>query len=134
MVGFGESIKRGFAGWSTWSGRATRAEFWWWTLFATLLVLVPYAGVLATMDWSTQTGDGSASASASGGSPLFWILSAIAVLVIILPSIAVTVRRLHDTDRSGWWYWIQLIPCGIGAIWFLVLTVLPSSPGQNRFN
>ena len=36
MVGFGAAIKRGFAGWSTWSGRATRAEYWWWTLFAAL--------------------------------------------------------------------------------------------------
>ena len=133
MVGFGEAIKRGFAGWSTWSGRATRAEYWWWALFAALLLLIPWIGVLATMDWTTETSNGSASASGSGGSVVFWILFVVAILVVILPSIAVSVRRLHDTDRSGWWYWIQLVPCGIGAIWFFVLTVLPSSPGQNRF-
>jgi uncharacterized membrane protein YhaH (DUF805 family) len=133
MVGFGEAIKRGFAGWLTWSGRATRAEYWWWTLFAALLTLIPYIGFVATMDWSTKSGDGSVQASGSGGNILFLVLAGIAVLVVILPSIAVSVRRLHDTDRSGWWYWIQLIPCGIGAIWFLVLMVLPSSSPQNRY-
>jgi uncharacterized membrane protein YhaH (DUF805 family) len=42
-----------------------------------------------------------------------------------LASLTVSIRRLHDTDRAGWWYLIQLIPI-IGSIWFFVLTVLPS--------
>ena len=49
-----------------------------------------------------------------------------------IPAIAVSVRRLHDTDRSGWWFLIQLIPL-IGGIVLLVFFCLDSSPGQNRF-
>ena len=129
MVGFGEAIKRAFAGWSTWSGRATRAEYWWWFLFVWLLMAIPYIGIFATMDWSS---DSEGSVEGSGGSAIWWILFVIVWLAIVLPSIAVSVRRLHDTDRSGWWYWISLVPC-IGGIWYLVLMLLPSTPGQNRF-
>jgi len=129
MVGFGEAIKRAFAGWSTWSGRATRAEYWWWFLFVSLLMLIPYIGIFATADWSSSN-DGTI--EGSGGSAIWWILFFIVWLAILLPSIAVSVRRLHDTDRSGWWYWISLVPC-IGGIWYLVLMLLPSTPGQNRF-
>lgn len=132
MVGFGEAIKRGFAGWSTWSGRATRAEYWWWGLFVFLLTLIPYVGVFATMDWSTDS-EGTVSGSSNGGSVVFWILLVVVTLAIILPSIAVSIRRLHDTSRSGWWYWIVLIPCGIGAVWYLVLMLLPSTPAQNQY-
>ncbi len=47
-------------------------------------------------------------------------------------NLSVTVRRLHDTDRSGWWWWIQLIPC-VGFIVILVFMLLDSTPGDNRF-
>jgi uncharacterized membrane protein YhaH (DUF805 family) len=129
MVGFGEAIKRAFAGWSTWSGRATRAEYWWWFLFVWLISLIPYVGILATADWTT-TGDGTI--EGSGGSVLWWIVITVVWLAFVLPSIAVSVRRLHDTNRSGWWYWIVLVPC-IGGIWYLILMLLPSTPGQNQY-
>jgi uncharacterized membrane protein YhaH (DUF805 family) len=122
MVGFGEAIKRAFAGWSTWSGRSTRAEYWWWALFVWLVSLIPNIGLSVTLG-----GDDGGS-----GGAIWWILSIIVALILILPSIAVSVRRLHDTDRSGWWYWIVLVPC-IGPIWYFILMVLPSTPGQNRF-
>ena len=128
MVGFGEAIKRAFAGWSTWSGRATRAEYWWWFLFVWLVSFIPYVGIFASMDW-TSNGDGSVAGSGGGS---------LAALVdprrrrlrwpSLLPSIAVSVRRLHDTNRSGWWYWIVLVPC-IGGIWYLILMLTPEHPG-----
>ena len=129
MVDFGEAIKRAFAGWSTWSGRATRAEYWWWFLFVWLVSLIPYIGILATADWTT-TGDGTV--EGTGGSVLWWIVITVVWLTFVLPSIAVSVRRLHDTNRSGWWYWIVLVPC-IGGIWYLILMLLPSTPGQNQY-
>jgi uncharacterized membrane protein YhaH (DUF805 family) len=132
MVGFGEAIKRAFAGATTWSGRSTRAEYWWWFLFVWLLSLIPYVGIFASMDW-TSNGDGSVSGSGGGVSALWLIIGVIVTLALLLPSIAVSVRRLHDTSRSGWWYWIVLIPCGIGAIWYLVLMLLPSAQGQNQY-
>lgn len=53
-------------------------------------------------------------------------------LAILLPSLAVSVRRLHDTGRGGGWIFISLVPI-IGGIWYFILTVLPSQPGPNRF-
>lgn len=134
MVGFGEAIKRAFAGYATFSGRSTRAEYWWWLLFVSLVTAIPYVGVFATLDWTTTTNsDGTVSASGGGGSVLWILLVVVVSLALVLPSIAVAVRRLHDTDRSGAWWFIQLIPCGIGFVWFLVLAVSPSTPGQNQY-
>jgi uncharacterized membrane protein YhaH (DUF805 family) len=59
-------------------------------------------------------------------------LSGIYVLAIIIPSIAVTVRRLHDTDRSGWWFLLSFVPL-IGGLVLLVFEVLDSTPGANRY-
>lgn len=131
MVGFGEAIKRAFAGWQTWSGRSTRAEYWWWFLFVWLLSFIPYIGIFASMDW-TSTSDGTVSGSGGSASVIWWVIFLVLWLAFILPSIAVSVRRLHDTDRSGWWYWIVLVPC-IGGIWYLILMLLPSTPGQNQY-
>ncbi len=57
---------------------------------------------------------------------------AIFVLAMIIPALAVTVRRLHDTDRSGWWILISLVPV-IGSIWLFVLLVIDSTPGDNQY-
>jgi uncharacterized membrane protein YhaH (DUF805 family) len=54
-------------------------------------------------------------------------------LVFLLPSLAVTIRRLHDIDRSGGWFWIILVPVA-GSIVLLVFALLPSTPGKNRFD
>jgi uncharacterized membrane protein YhaH (DUF805 family) len=60
------------------------------------------------------------------------LLSGLYALAMIVPSIAVTVRRLHDTDRSGWWYLLVLVPL-IGGLVILVFMLLDSTPGSNRF-
>jgi len=53
-------------------------------------------------------------------------------LAIVLPGFAVMVRRLHDLDKSGWWYCIQLVPV-IGELWFLYLVVIGGTLGPNRY-
>jgi len=60
------------------------------------------------------------------------VLVVVAELGLIVPSIAVLVRRLHDTGRSGWWYFISWVPC-IGGIWLIVLLVSESTAGQNQY-
>ena len=93
------------------SGRARRQEYWMFFLFNFL------AGVaLGIVDVVLGTG----------------ALSGLYNLAIIIPSLAVGARRLHDTDRSGWWQLIALIPL-IGAIILLVFFCLDSKPGENRF-
>ncbi|MBL6955981.1 MAG: DUF805 domain-containing protein [Chlorobium phaeobacteroides] len=100
------------------SGRARRKEYWYFYLFNTIievaLMLVDYM-----VGWY----------SIEGG---IGVLSAIYVLGIMIPGIAVSIRRLHDTGRSGWWLLIGLIPF-IGAIVLLVFMVQDSKPGENEY-
>lgn len=63
---------------------------------------------------------------------LYYVLSGIVTVALLLPSICVAIRRLHDTGRGGGWFFIVLIPL-VGAIWFLVLMLLPGEPETNRF-
>ena len=99
------------------SGRARRKEYWYFVLFSTLIAIV-----LAIIDGVT----GSLSAEAGIG-----LLSGIYALGVLIPSIAVGVRRLHDTNRSGWWLLIALIPI-IGAIVLLVFLADDSKPEENQ--
>ncbi len=100
------------------SGRARRKEYWYFFLFNIIATII--LGVIdgVTGSFSPEVGMG--------------LLSGIYTLAVLIPSIAVTIRRLHDTDRSGWWLLIILVPL-IGAIVLLVFMVLDSKPGQNQF-
>jgi len=99
-------------------GRARRKEYWFFALFNTIIALV-----LALVDM----GLGTFNAEFGWG-----VLSGIYILAVFLPTIGVAIRRLHDTDRSGWWILISLIPF-IGAIWIFVLLVLDGTAGQNQY-
>jgi uncharacterized membrane protein YhaH (DUF805 family) len=111
------------------SGRARRKEYWMFTLFNVIIMVVLSAVdglVFGSGSFAGNTDPGSVSASVNLG-----VLTTIYVLAVLLPSLAVSVRRLHDTDRSGWWLLILLVPL-IGAIVFLVFMLLDSQPGENR--
>lgn len=101
------------------SGRARRSEYWWFVLFSILV------GIIASVLDSVLGTDFESSA----GSGLFSLL---ANLALLLPSLAVAIRRLHDTDRSGWWVLIGLIPI-LGLIVLVVFFVQDGTPGPNRF-
>lgn len=100
------------------SGRARRAEYWYFFLFHLIISLV-----LGFIDGFV----GTFSADAGIG-----LLGGIYALAVLLPSIAVSVRRLHDTERSGWWLLISLVPI-IGVIVLLVFMIQDSKPGENRY-
>ncbi|MBA0446642.1 DUF805 domain-containing protein [Stenotrophomonas maltophilia] len=102
------------------NGRASRSEFWWFQLFIAIVSIPLY--VLGFIAGYT---DSQALALASTG------LSVVMWLIFVLPTLAVTVRRLHDTDRSGWWLLLGVVP--IVSLVLLVFLVLPSTPGGNRF-
>ena len=99
------------------SGRAPRAEYWWFYL----LTVVAY---IVAMILDSIVG--------AGGAGGFGLLSMVVMLGLFLPSMAAGVRRLHDTDRSGGWLLIALVPL-IGAIVLLVFWVLEGTGGDNRF-
>ena len=99
-----EALKK----YAVFSGRARRKEYWYFVLFTFLI------GV--ALGFVDMTG----------------VLGNVYTLAVLIPSITVDVRRLHDTDHSGWWLWIVLVPL-IGAIVLLVFLVSDSHPGQNRY-
>lgn len=119
-MSFTAAIRSVFTQYVGFSGRARRAEYWWFVLFTVIVGVVT-----ALLDIAIGTDFGES--ITSGG-----IISTLVNLALALPSLAVTVRRLHDTDRSGWWILIGLIPI-IGAIVLLVFTIQDGTPGQNRF-
>ena len=100
------------------SERASRAEYWWFYLFYIIVYVV--AMILDSV------------IGASGALGSFGILTLIVMLGFFIPSLAAGVRRLHDTDRSGWWLLIALVPL-IGAIALLVFFVSEGTKGDNRF-
>lgn len=105
---------------ATFDGRARRKEYWMFALVNAIICVV--LSIIATIMMR--------------GSPRSAIIVYVVILayclLILLPSLAVVVRWLHDTDRSGWWFWIQLVPL-VGGIILFVFTVLDSTPGTNQY-
>ena len=107
------------------SGRSQRKEYWMFSLFMALVIfaLIIIAAVFGALG-NTRTG--------SGPTMLFIIPTVLFVLVSLVPSIAVTVRRLHDQDKSGWFYLISFVPY-VGGIIIFVLMCIDGTAGPNRF-
>jgi uncharacterized membrane protein YhaH (DUF805 family) len=114
-MGFGGAIKTCFSKYATFKGRARRPEYWWWYLFYSLAL------------WGLLILDG---LIAAVGGPA--VLTLLGVLALFLPTLAAAVRRLHDTDRSGWTQLIVLIPL-VGPIILIVFLCQRGTEGANRF-
>ena len=122
-MGFGEAVKSFWSHYSKFKGRSRRSEYWWIQLF---LVLTNLA--VAAIDLVLMNGDVERFIANGGGG----IVGLIWILVTIVPALAVLVRRLHDTGKSGWWALIGFVPL-VGGIVLLVFTVLDSDAGENKF-
>ncbi len=128
-MSFGEAVKSVLGQYVGFSGRARRSEYWFFYLFTLLVTGIPYAVVVALVG-TTAASDPSAEMS-----PVALLLLGLIGLIglaLFLPTLAVAIRRLHDTGRSGWWYLISFVPF-VGGIVLLVFFVLDSEPGANRF-
>lgn len=99
-------------------GRARRSEYWYFVLFNIIASFVLGGIDYAAGLMNEETGLG--------------LLGGLYSLFILLPSIGVTMRRLHDTERSGWWIWISLIPL-IGAIVLIVFLAQAGQVGSNKY-
>jgi len=124
-MGFGQAVKHVFSNYATFQGRASRSEFWWFYLFMIIVNTVLYSIYFVGLSGSQE---GSMSPLAIVGG----ILLAVWFLATIIPVIAVWVRRLHDSDKSGWWY-LLVFACGVGGIVLLVFALLPGTPGPNKY-
>jgi uncharacterized membrane protein YhaH (DUF805 family) len=113
-VGFAEAVRGAFGHPLTLRGRASRSAFWWFQLLA----VIAYAVVSVISDRSTVAGI---------------ILDIVIGIPMLITNIALAVRRLHDSDHTGWWWWIGFVPL-VGWIVSIVFYLLPSTPGPNRYN
>jgi uncharacterized membrane protein YhaH (DUF805 family) len=133
---YGAPIRAAFARfwkkYATFSGRASRSEFWWWSLiyFVVVNVIDMMFLIISTVS-SLGSNDG-----ASSFEPGFWILFAITWIVslgTLIPNLAVVWRRLHDTNRSGASYFLFLIPFA-GVIIVPIFLAGESNPAGARFD
>jgi uncharacterized membrane protein YhaH (DUF805 family) len=98
-------------------GRARRREYWIFELMNSAITLALF--VLAVI-------------LGKAGYPYFLSLPFLYIVATAIPSLSSLIRRLHDTGRSGWWFWIGLIPL-FGPVSMLIFTVENSQPGENRY-
>ena len=114
---FKEAIQHGFAEYGIFSGRARRLEYWYWHLFFLLATLSALAIDFCVLGSKLGT-----------PTPINSIVGSF----LMLPGLSVVVRRLHDLDKSGWYYWLGLIPI-VGWIILLVWLCTKGTTGDNRF-
>jgi uncharacterized membrane protein YhaH (DUF805 family) len=114
-LSFFDAIRAAVRHYFNFSGRARRTEYWCFTLLASFLGFVFEHGVRGEV-------------FASVGATLFWLV----VLALVIPSLSVSVRRLHDVNRSGWWLLIGLVPF-VGPLFLFFCLIENGTNGPNRF-
>ena len=108
------------------SGRSQRMEYWMFVLFQVIVIVafMVLTGILAAI-FGSEDGE----LGVVGG--LMTIIMFVFIIGLIVPTIAVTVRRLHDQDKSGWWYLLNFVP--FGGIVLFVFMCLDGTPGPNQY-
>ena len=117
-MNFVDAVKSAFARFNDFETRSSLSEFWWFMLFYFLV------GLVVSIIEFTVFGQGMEMTRG--------IIDLLVFLVLLVPTISVTARRLHDIGRSGWWQLIGLIPL-IGAVILLYWAVKTGEDGDNRF-
>ena len=110
-MGFWQAVASGFSNYVNFSGRACRSEYWFWALFVVLVDIA--AGIIDAALWT-------------------YAITSLVDLALFLPGLALAVRRLHDLDRSGWWFFLVFIPI-VGFIILIVWACTKGTEGPNRF-
>jgi uncharacterized membrane protein YhaH (DUF805 family) len=124
-MNFGDAIRSGFNNYANFSGRALRSEYWWWVVFAWIASAA--ASIIDnSLGWRVY--ETTVNGMQQGSGPI----AALVGLALLIPGLSVGVRRLHDTDRSGWWLLLVIIPI-IGWIVLIVFLATSGTPGPNRF-
>lgn len=123
-MNFPTAVKTVLSNYARFEGRASRSEYWYWVLAVVLtsLVLSVIEGAIIAPAIGFEPFDPQA------GQPLRLLM----MLAVLLPSLAVSVRRLHDGGRSGWWLFIQLVPF-IGSLILLWWYIRPGDESDNDF-
>ncbi len=133
---FGIAFSRFWKKYATFSGRASRSEFWWWYLVQIVVVGVLYAVMLGGAFSGSSHIDPSTGIFVNSPGPLYGVGLALLIvwaLATIVPTLAIAWRRLHDANFAGPFYFLGLIPF-VGGIILLVLFLMPSKPEGARFD
>ena len=137
-AGFGEAVKRFFQRYAQFRGYASRSEYWWpWLLntiisfVLSLFTVIPMLTAMTAAIEAAQNGEPPIEPAYSTGVLMMSGVSSLYSLAILLPSLSVLVRRLHDTGKSGAWFFIGFVPI-VGPIWLLVLLASESRPDLYR--
>ncbi|MCE5360789.1 MAG: DUF805 domain-containing protein [Acidithiobacillus sp.] len=118
-----------FRNYAQFNGRTHRAEFWWYVLATVIIsfILAFIGGFLVGFSATLSHGD-----MGSTWNYIFYAPFVLFMIALIIPNLAIEVRRLHDINLSGWWILLTLVPY-IGSIVILILMLLPSKPEGERF-
>ncbi len=132
-VDIGEAYSLFWKNYFKFSGRSRRSEFWWASLINNTILVIGYLFYYISL--SSQSNNYYSSNTSSGGGDFILILMIVFSLATFIPSIALVVRRLHDTGRSGWWLLLGLIPFVnyIGGIILFIFECQDSQPGINQW-
>lgn len=123
------------------SGRSRRKEYWLWAAFNIVVVFILYGIIIAAVapaayeaQMASQSGlqPGAPSVGLMAGTGIVGILLLLYALATIIPNLAVTVRRFHDQDKSGWFILLGLIPF-VGGLILLVFMLMEGTRGPNRY-
>ena len=128
----GQAVGRFFRKYATFTGRASRSEFWWVFLFRWLIITVGAIGSVA-LGAATQSEADRSSNNPGPGALILAVPLVLFLLAILVPSIALQVRRLHDANLPGPLVLIVLVP-SLGALLLAILALLPTSPAGARFD
>lgn len=136
-VTFAGAVRNFFRKYAQFSGRASRSEFWWAYLAQVLLLLAMAVVWVVAVVVVVTSAENSAGGQPNAGavSMMFGLLAVISLigLALVVPNISLTVRRLHDTGKSGWYYFLSFIP-GVGGIILLVLCAMEPDPSGAAFD
>tara|TARA_R110002096_G_scaffold8802_5_gene35816 strand:+ start:2113 stop:2460 length:348 start_codon:yes stop_codon:yes gene_type:complete len=113
---FMTSVRTVFAKYADFNGRAIRSEYWWFVLFTMIVGII--LSIIDVIVFSLES---------------FGPLSSIFQLAVLIPSLAVAARRLHDIDKSGWWQLLWLIPI-VGWILLIYWLATRAPEGENRYS
>jgi len=131
-MGFGQAVRTCLGKYGTFSGRASRSEFWWFYLFTTIVSGIPIllGGIFLGVS-SGSSADGSAGGISLLIAVLLYIVGVLVSLAFLVPSIAVGCRRLHDRGTSGWLQLLLLVPCA--NIVLIIFWILAGTNGDNIY-
>jgi uncharacterized membrane protein YhaH (DUF805 family) len=141
LMSFIESIKTVLSKYAVFNGRARRSEYWWYALAFTIVYTILYVALLApglaeysaaTMEYAAAGDPAAPMPTMPGSLTTGYLILSLVSLALLLPGLGVTVRRLHDTGRSGFWVLIGLVPF-VGAIILIVFEAAAGTPGPNQY-